>query len=387
MSMTGKELAAAMDDLMGENASQMGIQWFLDTGIPELNYALSGMYDGGAAGGRIVEIFGGASCGKTFLATMIMRACQEAGGMAFFYDYERSFEVKLAQSLGLDIDPAKFRFKEPETLEESLDNIAKVSRIIRENEMIPADAPIVCVIDSIASAPARTKIFDDDGNRRPIGQYKMNDSLAKAKALSQSLEVVAGAMKDNNVLLLCLNQIRMKPGVMYGDPTTTPGGTAMEFYASTRLSIGRREITNGKKGKDKEVLGFSITAKTTKNKVARPFMSATWQVRFNVGELGVAIDQVATNLDFLIRKGIIKKVGPRVEWEGKKMYQSVLERQLKDDLTGLEKLMALYPSGDDHLSDVQESDVLPEGATFEKKEESSIKSKKADDLSDALDGL
>lgn len=385
MSLVGNELALALDSEMGANAEQIGIKHFLDTGVPELNQIISGMYDGGMPEGRIVEVFGPASCGKTFLATMVMKACQQAGGIAFFADHERSFETVLAQSLGLDLSPDKFRYMRPLHLEQSMDTAAVMARTVREKGLIPEDAPMVFVIDSIASAPAMSKLFDDKGNRREIGAYKMNDALAKAKALSQTLEVMAGEMGDHGMLLLCLNQIRMKPGVMYGDPTTTPGGQAMEFYASTRLSIGRKEITNGKKGADKEVLGFSIIAKTVKNKVARPFLKATWQVRFNVDGLGVAIDQVATNLDFLVRKGLVEKAGSYCVWEGKKYYQSALEKLLKADPKGLEKLMALYPDGEQLLLDSQESDVLPEGASFAEPEESSIKSK--DVLDDALAGL
>ena len=362
---TGIDLAAELDALMGKNDENLGIQGFLDTGIPELNWILSGQYDGGMPWGRVIEMFGEASSGKTFLATMVMIAAQRAGGIAFFCDHERSFETKLAESIGLNLDPAHFRYIRPETIEEGFATCTSMASLVREKELIPSDAPMVWVMDSIAQAIPAEKLYDSDGNRREVGQYNMRDKLALSVAMSQGMPAVAQFCGDNNMTFLALNQIRMKPGVMYGDPTTTPGGKSMEFNASTRISIGRKEITNGKKGKDKEVLGFQITAHCTKNKVAKPFQKATWQVRFNLEGLGVSIDQVATNLDFLVRKGIIPKAGNRVEWEGKKLYQSQLERELKATSDGIEKLMALYPSGREDLEDVQESDVLPEGATME----------------------
>lgn len=357
MALTGDALAAALDAEMGGNSEAVGISQYLDTGIPELNFALSGRYDGGAPVGRLIEIFGGASCGKTFLATMIMIACQKKGGIAFFSDHERSFEPVLAQSLGLDTSPDKFRYKRTETVEEALDTACKMAMIIRQKGLIPDDAPLVYVIDSIASAVPHQKLYDDKGNRREVGDFKMNDSLALAKSLSQSLPSVVQMTGDNNMMVLALNQIRMKPGVMYGDPLTTPGGNAMEFYASTRLSLGKSEITNGKKGKEKEVFGFQINAKTTKNKVARPFINSSWQVRFNVEGLGVSIDQVATNLDFLIRKGIIKKNGAWMEFEGKKWQQGPLEKELRSDPNGNARLLAMMPSGEDELEDVQSTDI------------------------------
>ena len=357
---TATDLADALDGIIGKSSDHLGIQGYLDTGIPELNHALSGQYDGGIASGRCIEIFGPASCGKTFLATMIMRAAQEAGGIAFFADHERSFEPVLAKSLGLNVDDnSKFRHLKPKTFEESLEKAVFAAEHIRNNKLIPDEAPLVWVFDSVASMIPRSKLYDANGKRKELGTHNMNDSTALARATSQNYPTLAQWAEDYNMTVLLLNQIRTKPGVMYGDPTTTPGGQAAEFYASIRLSIGKSEITNGKKGKDKEVLGFSVTAKTIKNKVARPFMSASWQVRFAEAGKGVNVDEIATNLDFMVRKGIIKKEGTRVVWEGKKMFQSVLEKELKSDPEGAKKLRDLLgrvidASDGEAIKDVQE---------------------------------
>ncbi len=358
MSKTPQELAAELNAAMSDVAQvadHQGIPFFMDTSIPELNFALSGDYNGGIPSGRCIEIFGPASCGKTFLSSMVMRSAQQMGGMAIFADHELAYDPILAASLGVDVEnPLTYRYLKPMTLEQSFDSAAEYAEKVRKGGFIPDDAPIVYVIDSLAMAVPHKKLFDDNGNRRSTGSFKMNDYLELAKATSQGMPTVNQFAGRYNMTVLVLNQIRLKPGVMYGDSRTTPGGQAMEFVASTRLSIGRQEITNGKKGKDKEVFGFQITAKTVKNKVARPFVNAQWQVRFNAGG-GCMIDQVATNLDFLIRKGIIEKSGSRVSWDGKKMFQSQVETLLKADPKGNERLLAMFPTGEDELEDVQDS--------------------------------
>lgn len=338
--MDAKKLAAELDALIGENADQMGIVGYLDTGIPELNYAISGSYSGGFPVGRLVEIFGPASCGKTFLATMMMIAAQKKGGIAGFSDHERSFEPVLAKGLGLSLERHQFKYIRPKTFEESIDTAVKFCEGVREKGLIDPDAPLIWVFDSVASMIPHDKLYNDKGERREIGDYNMRDTLLLAKSCSQSYPTLSQFAEDYNMTVLLLNQIRTKPGVMYGNPETTPGGNAAEFYCSVRLNIGKSEITNGKPGKDKEVLGFEIQSTAVKNKVARPFRKAKWQVRFNEG-LGVTIDQIATNVDFLVRQGVIEKDNRYCVWEGKKVFQSVLIDQLKADPQGHEKLMAL----------------------------------------------
>lgn len=342
-------LSEILDAEIGENSNHIGIRSYLDTGIPELNYAVSGDYFGGFPSGRLLEIFGPASCGKTFLATMMMIAAQKAGGVAGFSDHERSFEPGLAQGLGLDMDTERFRYTAPRTFETSIETAIRFCEVVRTKELIPAEAPLIWVFDSVAAMVPHSKLFNDKGDRREVGSYKMNDSLALAKSCSQSYPVLSQFAGDYNMTVLLLNQIRMKPGVMYGDPTTTPGGNAAEFYASVRLSIGKSEITNGKLGKDKEILGFEITSKTVKNKVARPFRNASWQVRFNEG-LGVTIDQIASNVEFLVKKGIIKKDGTRCDWDGKKLYQKQVVELLRSDPNGNQILIDLLKSNADTLN-------------------------------------
>lgn len=349
------DMADIFNELMGKNDENLGVRGYLDTGIPELNFALSGSYRRGMPKGRMVEIFGPASCGKTFLATMVMISGQKDGGISTFADHERSFEPVLAENLGLDLDPNVFRYIKPDTFEASVRtavNVCKRSRDVGFH----IDRPLVWVFDSVASMIPHEKMYDDKGKLRPPGDYNMRDKLALASATSQNYPTLAQFAEDNNMLVLLLNQIRLKPGVMYGDPTTTPGGNAAEFYCSIRISIGKKDITNGKKGPDRVVTGFEVTAKIIKNKVARPFRTATWRVMYDETGSGVYIDQIATNLDFMVRAGLIEKEGAYCSWEGKRLYQSEVEERLRADPDGLAKLMALLPA--DEKSEEKMAEML-----------------------------
>ncbi len=363
MSNVGNDLAKALAGIVGENDDRMGISQFLDTGIPELNWVLSNNFHNGFPVGRLVEVFGPPSCGKTFLATQAMAAAQKAGGIAGFSDHERTFEPHLAKSLGLNVDRGLadgWVYKRPQTFEESVDTAVAFCEKVRQSGVIADDAPLIWVFDSVASMIPHEKLFNDKGERRQAGSYNMRDSLLLAKATSQNYPVLAQFAEDNNMLVLLLNQIRQKPGVLYGDPTTVPGGQAPEFYASIRLSLGRTEITNGKKGDDKELLGYEISAKTTKNKTARVGRKARWRFRFNEG-LGVTIDQIDTNVDFMVRKGLIERDGNYCVWEGKKLYQKSLVNQLRQDPDAMSKLMALLPN--EELAEDALPDVVDTAAT------------------------
>jgi recombination protein RecA len=367
------DLANALDDILGANDTHLGVSSYLDTGLAELNKLLSGRHDGGLPMGRMVEIFGPASSGKTFISTMAMIAAQNMGGISLFGDHERSFEPKLAKSLGLNTDNANhFRYLRPKTFEEGVETAMKFCELVRARGLIAESKPLVYVLDSVAAAIPHEKLYDDKGNRREVGSHNMRDKLALASSCSQNYPMLSQFAEDNNMLVLLLNQTRMKPGVMYGDPTTTPGGAAAEFYASIRLSLGKKNLVSGT-GKDKEVIGFEVKAKSVKNKVSRPLQEATWQVRFNGGDQGVYIDDVATNVDYMVRKGYIEKAGNRVEFDGKKLYQVQLVEQMKNDRSMYQEMMKLLPNTQGDLDkDVTETDI---GAQREAAAESSIKSK------------
>lgn len=368
-----RDLAKELAAIIGESAEQVGIQNWLDTGIPELNAALSGTFDGGIPGGRVIEIFGPASSGKTFLATMIMKAAQDCGGIAGFSDHERSFDPQLAASLGMNVDTKTgyFVYKRPQTFEESVQIAVNFCEQVRKLKLIPAEAPLVWVFDSVASMIPHSKLYDDKGKRREAGDYNMRDKLALATATSQTYPILAQFAEDYNMTVVLLNQVRMKPGVMYGDPTTTPGGQAAEFYASIRISLGRKMITNGETGDKKETLGQEITANVVKNKVTRPFQKAKWRVMYNMNGAGAMVDVIGSTIDYLVRKGLMERApgGKRLQWEGKSYFESQLVEVVKADPNGLEKLRALLPASAEELpeGDVAESDINTEldGSTDE----------------------
>jgi recombination protein RecA len=356
-------LAASLAALIGANAEQIGIKNWMSTGIPELDAALSGVFEnGGIPGGRMVEIFGPPSSGKTFLATMIMKAAQEMGGIAGFSDHERSFEPKLAESLGMDVSntSGRFVYKRPETFEESIRIAMNFCEGVRKAKLIPDDAPLVWVFDSVASMVPHDKLYDDKGKRR-TDRFNMKDKLALATATSQNYPQLAQFAEDYNMTVILLNQIRIKPGVMYGDPTTTPGGAAAEYYASIRISLGRKMITNGEKDADKkETLGQEITANVVKNKVTRPFQRAKWRVMYNMSGFGANVDVIGSTLDFLVRKDLIPKDGNYLVWEGKKLYQAAVEKRLQADPDAMTKLRALLPDKVEDLTSTDaESESLP----------------------------
>ena len=322
-------LADDLDKVIGANAGEQDVNIWLDTKLPELNDVLGGSVDKGFPVGRMVEVFGPASCGKTFLSTMVMKAAQEAGGIAGFSDHERSFKADFAEKLGLNVsDPNKWRYLRPETFEESINSAIAFCELVRSKEYIPPEAPLVWVFDSVAAMIPHEKMYDKDGKRRSPKDYNMRDSLLLAKACSQSYPMLAQFAADNNMLVLLLNQIRMKPGVMFGDPTTTPGGNAAEFYASIRLSISRSVI---KDKETKEASGFKVNCKTVKNKIARFDRKAEWEVVY--GKQGECdIDVIATQLDYLVKLGAVSKASSgRIEFDGKTYARGQLIGILKKD--------------------------------------------------------
>lgn len=332
---------SSYDELMaaiGANDERQEVRQWLSTGVPELNKALSGNAELGLPVGRMVEIFGGSSCGKTFLATQLMIEAQRAGGIAAFSDHERSFDANLARSLGLNTDAqsGQWIYKRPQTFEESVEIAVKFCEVVRQKKLIADDAPLIWVFDSVAAMVPREKLYDEKGNRREVGDYNMRDKLALATATSQSYPMLAQFAEDNNMLVLLLNQIRMKPGVMFGDPTTTPGGNAAEFYCSARISLGKKQVTNGKTGAEKKIVGNDVTAKVVKNKVSRPFETAAWRVTFV--NHGAMLDLPATILDHAVRAGVLDKKSGYIEFDGKKYREKELRIHLTKDREALDKL-------------------------------------------------
>lgn len=330
-------LGNALAKIAGDNDEIQNISLWLDTGFPPLNKAISGRYDGGFPVTRIVELFGGESSGKTMISTKAMIQAQQMGGVAMFNDHERSFDSKIANSIGLltgEGDP--WIFKTPETFEKSVTDTIKIAKGIRDDKLIAPEAPIVVVFDSLASMVPKSKMAKE------VDEQGMNDSLALAKACSAVFPVLTQFVQKYNMLCIVLNQTRQKPGVMYGDATTTPGGEAAKFYASVRVQLNRKQI------KDKttnEILGQEVTANCVKNKVSAPFRKAKWRYMFNPDGSGY-FDIPGSLLDYLLESDLIEKTGTRINWDGKTYHRQQLLDKIEADGT-FDLLMAMLPKDEE----------------------------------------
>ena len=317
-----EDLCSALTKTVGENDKEQSVTKFIDTGFPPLNKIISGRYDGGLPYGRIVEVYAPSSSGKTALATQWMVEAQRLGGIAVFIDWERSFDVDLAKGFGLNTDAPFWVYKRPATWEQGHIIAIKVCKTIREavdadgNPVVNPDAPILCVFDSIASAVPQSMIDKE------MDEYSMNDTTALARVASTTLKSVAQHAANYNATLLYLNQVRMKPGVAYGSPITTPGGSAMEFYATVRMQLSRKKLTEQKQG-GKTFVGQTINIQCTKSKLTKPFDECTLDMTFD--DNGAArFDTLGSTIQYLIDNKKIETSGPRAVWNGSKLFKKEL---------------------------------------------------------------
>ena len=242
--------------------------------------------------GRVVEIFGPESSGKTTLTLEVIAQCQKQGGTAAFIDAEHALDPVYAQKLGVNVDD--LLVSQPDTGEQALE----ISDI-----MVASGAVDVLVIDSVAALVPKAEIDGEMGDHH-VG--------LQARLMSQALRKITGNVKKSNTLVIFINQIRHKIGVMFGSPETTAGGNALKFYSSCRLDI--RRIGTVKNGD--EVVGNETRVKVVKNKVSPPFKQAEFQILYGKG-----INRMGELIDLGVDNEVIEKAGAWFSYEGEKIGQ------------------------------------------------------------------
>lgn len=247
---------------------------------------------GGFPRGRVIEIFGPESSGKTTLALNAVAQSQKLGGVAAFIDAEHALDVHYASRLGVNIE--ELLISQPDTGEQALE-VAET--------LVRSGAIDIIVIDSVAALVPKAEIEGD------MGDAHMG---LQARLMSQALRKLTAAISKSMTTVIFINQIRMKIGVMFGNPETTTGGTALKFYSSMRLDI--RKTDSLKEGQD--VIGGRVRVKIVKNKVAPPFKQAEFDIYFNEG-----ISKIGEIIDLGVEKGIIDKAGAWYSYAGNKIGQ------------------------------------------------------------------
>lgn len=294
-----KALAAALGQIdkqfgkgtimrMGDNSVNRDID-VISTGSLGLDLALG---IGGLPRGRIVEIYGPESSGKTTMTLQVIAECQKAGGTAAFVDAEHALDPAYARKLGVDVD--ELLISQPDTGDQALEIV---------DMLVRSSAVDIIVVDSVAALTPKAEIEGDMGDSH-VG--------LQARLMSQALRKLTGNIKRTNTLVIFINQIRMKIGVMFGSPETTSGGNALKFYCSVRLDI--RRIGAIKRGE--EIVGNDTRVKVVKNKMAPPFKQTEFEILYGEG-----VSREGELIDLGVKNGLVDKAGAWYSYNGDRIGQ------------------------------------------------------------------
>jgi recombination protein RecA len=289
---------------------------------------------GGLPKGRVVEIYGPESSGKTTLALHVVAEVQKTGGTAAFIDAEHALDPSYAHKLGVNLDD--LLVSQPDTGEQALEIT---------DTLVRSGAVDIIVIDSVAALTPRAEI-----------EGEMGDSLPglQARLMSQALRKLTASISKAKTLVIFINQIRMKIGVMYGSPETTTGGNALKFYASVRLDIRR---TGSVKVRD-EIIGNNVRVKVVKNKVAPPFREVEFDIMYGEG-----ISKIGEIIDLGVKAGVIEKSGAWFSWNSQRIGQgrdnareflkanpdiaAEIEQQVRGNAVKIEEELLVGPTAED----------------------------------------